>query len=79
MVRSPLQKSPLRPLDLFEKRRGELRSRQTNMVISQALRSRRREHPLIITLFALLFCVAIGIGVASVAWLIFGSFAIFRF
>lgn len=79
MARSPFQKRPVRPVDLFEERSGDLRSRQTKLVILQALRSPRQKHPLIITVIALLMCAAFGISVASLAWLIIGTLTMYRF
>jgi hypothetical protein len=76
---SLFQKPPIRPVDLLEERRGDLRSRQTNTVILQALRSPRRKHPLIATLIALLICASYGISIAFVAWLIIGTLTMYRF
>jgi hypothetical protein len=78
MVRPLRQKPPIRPVDLFEKRRGELRSRQTNMMILQALRSPRQEHPLIVAVAWLIFAV-FCIGIGFVAWFIIGTLTMYRF
>jgi hypothetical protein len=79
MPRSLFQKPPIRPIDLFEERRGESRSRQTNSVILRELHSPRQKHPLIVTLIALLICSAYVISVAFVAWQIIGTLTMYRF
>jgi hypothetical protein len=79
MARPPVQKPPIRPRDLLESRRGDLRSRQTNKVISQALRSRRQEHHLIVAVIVWLIFAAFCIGIGFVAWLIIGTITMYRF
>jgi hypothetical protein len=79
MARPLRQKPPIRPVDFFEKRPGQLRSRQTNVVILRALHSRRREHPLIVALIAWLIFAAFCIGIGLVAWFIIDTLTIFRF
>jgi hypothetical protein len=66
MARSLFQKLPIKPVDLFEERRGE------------ALCAPRK-HSMIVTLIALLVCAAFCIGVTAVAWLIIGTLTMYQF
>jgi hypothetical protein len=81
MARSPFQKPPIPPVDLFEdfvEQHGDLRSRQTNVVFFQPQRSSRQKFPLIVTVITWLICAAFGISVAFVAWLIIGTLTMYR-
>jgi hypothetical protein len=82
MARSLFQKLPTRPVDLFEgfiERRGDLRSRQTNVEFFEARRASRQKFPFVVTVFGWLLCAAYGVSVAIVAWLIIGTLTMYRF